>query len=46
MQPDATLAVYHFVRKRYPRREEKTYHAITQAINDFIKEAGDEWFAG
>jgi hypothetical protein len=24
----------------------KSYHAITQAINDFIEEAGNEWFAG
>ena len=25
--------------------KEKSYHAITQAINNFVEEAGNEWFA-
>ena len=45
MHPAATLAVCCSL-VIDGKKEQGTCHAITQAINDFIKEARDEWFAG
>jgi hypothetical protein len=49
MHPAATLAVW--IQKlalelEWGREGEKSYHAITQAIDNFVEEAGNEWFAG
>ena len=49
MHPAATLAVW--IQKlalelEWGREGEKLYHAITQAIDNFVEEAGNEWFAG
>lgn len=44
MQFAATFAVCDLLARRCENGKERAYHAVTEAVKDFIKEAGDEGF--